>query len=385
MEKQFQHPMLPQASHDELARQKFIESMKKYIFNQITPGNRLVYEKIAKPKFETIHQRSPQNRFEIKEFMQQESYYQWWGALMRINQEMLWESVNTSVERQLPELIDCAKDKEGGLGSLTVDPNFKIPAYQTAVDIHCMPGSYHSEFVENDVAAGATYDRGVYLYGLGWLGPLNDDMGLSIVENYLKPQYPDFQPKKILDIGCSVGHSTLPYADAYPNAEVSAIDVSAPMLRYGHARAEVMGKPVHFYQQNAEHTNFDSESFDLIVSHILLHEIPVTAIRNVMEECYRLLTPGGMMIHLEAPLYKHMDLFSQFMYDWQTANNNEPFWTAMRDLDLEKVVLSAGFGANKVIQTFIPNGAWKDKIATTNSQDGELGNRGTWFIVAATK
>jgi SAM-dependent methyltransferase len=383
METQFQHPMLPQTTHDELARQKFVESMKNYIFKKINPGNRIIYEKIAKPKFESIHQRPPQNRFEIREVMEQEPYYQWWGALMRINQEMLWEAVNTSVERQLPTLIDSAKDKGGELGTLTLDPDFKIPTYQTAVDIHCMPGSYHSEFSENDVAAGATYDRGVYLYGLGWLGPLNDDMGLSVVENYLKPQYPDFKPKKILDIGCSVGNSTLPYVDGYPDAEVFAVDVSAPMLRYGHTRAETMGKGVHFSQQNAEHTNFASESFDLIVSHILLHEIPVPAIHNVIKECHRLLAPGGMMIHLEAPQYKHMDVFTQFMYDWQTANNNEPFWTAMRDLDLEKVVVSAGFDATKLTQTFIPNGAWIKK--TANSQQGELGNRGTWFIIATSK
>lgn len=385
MKKQFQHAMLPQANHDELARQKFVESMKKYVVKNITPGNKLVYEKIAKPKFELEHQRTPENRFEIQQIMQQQSYYKWWGVLMRINQEMLWDAVNVNVDRQLPELIERAKDKGEALGTLTLDPDFKIPAYQTAVDIHCMPGSYHSDYTENDVAAGATYDRGVYVYGLGWLGPLNDDMGLSIVKNYLKPEYPDFQPKKILDMGCSVGHSTLPYVDAYPESEVFAIDVSAPMLRYARARAEAMGKRVHFSQQNAESTNFAAESFDLIVSHILLHEIPPSAIRKVMRECYRLLAPGGMMIHVEAPQYKHMDLFSQFIYDWQTVNNNEPFWGAMRDLDLGEVVTSGGFDTDKINQTFVPNGAWKAKTVNANSQHGESGSRGTWFIVKASK
>ncbi len=385
MKKQFQHAMLPQANHDELARQKFVESMKKYVVKNITPGNKLVYEKIAKPKFELEHQRTPENRFEIQQIMQQQSYYKWWGVLMRINQKMLWDAVNVNVDRQLPELIERAKDKGEALGTLTLDPDFKIPAYQTAVDIHCMPGSYHSDYTENDVAAGATYDRGVYVYGLGWLGPLNDDMGLSIVKNYLKPEYPDFQPKKILDMGCSVGHSTLPYVDAYPESEVFAIDVSAPMLRYARARAEAMGKQVHFSQQNAECTNFAAESFDLIVSHILLHEIPPSAIRKVMRECYRLLAPGGMMIHVEAPQYKHMDLFSQFIYDWQTVNNNEPFWGAMRDLDLGEVVTSGGFDTDKINQTFVPNGAWKAKTVNANSQHGESGSRGTWFIVKASK
>jgi trans-aconitate methyltransferase len=59
--------------------------------------------------------------------------------------------------------------------------------------------------------------------GLGWLGPFNDDMGLSIVQNYLLPEYPDFRSRKILDMGCSIGNSTLPYVDAYPDAEVQGI------------------------------------------------------------------------------------------------------------------------------------------------------------------
>jgi SAM-dependent methyltransferase len=318
--------------------------------------------------------------------MENESYYRWWSALRRNTQELLWDAVNTSVERQLPELVERARDKGSAqLGSLTLTPDFKIPAYQTAVDIHCMPGGYHSEFTEDDVAAGATYDRGVYVYGLGWLGPLNDDMGQSIVQNYLKPEYPDFQPAKILDLGCSVGHSTLPYVDAYPDAEVYAIDVAAPMLRYAHARAEALGKRVHFSQQNAEHTGFADESFDLVVSHILLHEIPKPAIRNVIRECYRLLAPGGIMLHVEAPLYRDMDSYTAFMFDWETANNNEPFWSAMRDLDLVAIAAEAGFEADKVIQTFVANGAWKAKAPTGNSKHGELGSRGNWFVFAASK
>lgn len=384
MDKQFRHAMLPQAIHDEQARQNFAVSLKKHIAKSIAPGNRKIYEEEVKPKFERENQRSPQNRHEIRKIMQPESHYRWWSALRRINQEMLWDAVNSSVDRQLPELIH-ATEKADKLGSLTLSPNFQIPAYQTAVDIHCMPGGYHTEFTDKDVSAGATYDRGVYIYGMGWLGELNDDMGQSIVKNYLHAEYPDFRPKKILDMGCSVGHSTLPYVDGYPDAEVFAIDIGAPMLRYGHARASALGKRVHFSQQNAEHTNFADGSFDLVVSHILLHEIPKSAICNVMRESYRLLAPGGMMIHVEAPLYNHMDAFSAFMYDWETANNNEPFWSAMRDLDLVMLATSAGFEVEKTIQKFVPNTMSGQVKPVTNSKQGESSNRGTWFVISSIK
>jgi SAM-dependent methyltransferase len=385
MDTQFKHAMLPQATHDELARQKFVASLIRHTARNIAPGNQVVYETVAKPRFEQEHQRPPQNRHEIRQVMHQEPHYRWWSALKRTSQEMLWDAVNASVERQLPELIERAQNKGGKLGTLTLDPNFQIPAYQTAVDIHCMPGGYHSEFAESDVFVGALYDYGIYWYASGGLGPLNDDLGQSAVKNYLKPEYPDFQPKKILDMGCSVGHSTIPYVDAYPDAEVYAIDIGAPMLRYAHARAEALDKRVHFSQQNAEHTHFADESFDLVVSHILLHEMPKSAIQNMMHECYRLLTPGGMMIHIEARLYSHMDAYTAFIYDWETANNNEPFWSAMRDLDLGALVVEAGFDADKVIQKFVPNSAWQAKVFNDNSQNGKMSSRGTWFIVAAIK
>ena len=50
-------------------------------------------------------------------------------------------------------------------------------------------------------------------------------------------------------------------------------DVAAPMLRYVHARAEALGKRVHFSQQYAEATDLPDGFFDLILSQIVIHEI----------------------------------------------------------------------------------------------------------------
>ncbi|NEO32609.1 MAG: class I SAM-dependent methyltransferase [Symploca sp. SIO3C6] len=385
MDKQLKHTMLPQTTHDELARQNFVQSLKIHLQAQMIPEVKEVYEQQAKPRFEQQYQRLPQNRYEIRQVMEQEPYYQWVSVLKRTTQEMLWDSVSTSVERQLQDLVAKAQKNDQSLGSLSIDPNFSVPAYQKVVDIHCMPGGYHTEFIEDDVALGAIYDRGVYIYGLGWLGPLNDDLAQSAIFNYLKQDYPDFEPAKILDLGCSVGHSTLPYVDAYPNAQVYAIDVAAPMLRYAHARAQALGKRVHFSQQNAEHTNFADESFELIVSHILLHEIPVPVIRNVVRECYRLLAPGGVMVHVDAPLYRHMDPYTAFLSDWQTTNNNEPFWSAMRDSDLKALAISVGFEVDQVIETFAANGVWLKKNCTDNHKSRIVNSRGNWFIFAAKK
>ncbi len=378
------HALLPRSTHDEHARQKFVQSLKEHLAMQVSPGNKSVYTRRAKPRFEQEHHRAPRDRHEVRRVMQDEPYYQTWSALLRTSQEMMWESVASSVERQLPDLTAKAKTNGRALGSLTLDPDLPIPAYHTAVDIHCMPGGYHSEGSADDIAAGAVYDRAVHIYAMGRMGPFNDDLGASLVA-HLTQQYPHFHPRRILDMGCSVGHSTVPYVEAYPEAEVHAIDIGASMLRYAHARAEALGKRVQFSQQNAERTNFADASFDLIVSHILLHETSGAAIRNIMRECHRLLTPGGMMFHVEVPQYQGMDPYDAFILDWDTYNNNEPFWGAMHDLDLMELARRGGFVDETVVQTLVPSAFKMARARTQLFQGGDFGGGGQWFVFGATK
>ncbi len=384
MKTQLQHSVLPEATHDEFARQNFVQSLKVHLATKVSPGNKTIYERRASPRFEREHQRLPQDRHEVRSVMKNEPYYQMWSTLLRTSQEMMWDSVNVSVERQLPQLRERVATNGGTLGSLALDPDLAIPAYHTAVDIHCQPGGYHTELGPDDVAAGATYDRGVYIYAMSRLGPLNDEMGQSVVL-HLKDQHADFRPLRILDMGCTVGHSTLPYVDAYPDAEIFAIDVGAPVLRYAHARAESLGKRVHFSQQNAEHTNFEEGSFDLIVSHILLHETSSKAMRNIMQEGHRLLKPGGMMLHQEVPQYEGMPAYDTFILDWDTYNNNEPFWGTIHSMDLQKLAEESGFAADNVMQLMIPSALERATARTKKFQGGDFGGGGAWFIFGAKK
>jgi len=379
MNGQFEHGILPQATHDELARQSFVQSLKVHLASKVSPGNKVVYEERVKPAFEHQHRRPPQDRHEVRRAMVTEPYYQMWSALQRTSQEMMWDAVSTSVEHQLEELSRRAGKLERKLGSLTLDPALPLPPYHAAVDIHCQPGGYHTELEAGDVTAGAIYDRAVYIYAMGRMGALNDDMGASVVA-YLRKERPQFRPARILDMGCSVGHSTLPYVDGYPEAEVFAIDVAGPMLRYAHARAEALGKRVHFSQQNAESTNFPDESFDLIVSHILLHETSAKAVRNIIRECRRLLRRGGMAIHAEVPQYEGMAPYDTFMLDWDTHNNNEPFWGYLHDMDLKQLARESGFEESSVVQTMVPSAFEQAKARTRLLQGGDFAGAGQWFL-----
>lgn len=384
---QVSHAVLPRPTHDEFARQEFVRSYKQYLVHNVHEGNRTRYERGVKPAFDKKHKRAPNNRFEVRDAMVTDPYYRMFSTLLRTSQEMMWSSCQKPVERQLSQLNKAVKPKAAAktLGSLELDPALSVPRYHTAVDIHCQPGGYHSEFATDDASPGMVYDRGVHIYAMGQMGPYNDDMGASIVL-WLRNHHPSFKPKRILDLGCAVGHSTVPYAQAFPEAQVHAIDVAAPMLRYAHARAEDLGVKIHFSQQNAEQTNYASDSFDLIVSHILLHETSEKAIHNIVKECHRLLKPGGFMVHAETPPYKGMDPFDAFMLDWDTRNNNEPFWSRSHEIDLNALSEKNGFDSERQFEEMIPS-AFQVAEAKRSEvfQGGDFGGGGLWFVYGNVK
>ena len=376
------HDALPTTSHYELARQHFVRSFKEHLVTDLHPGLKTVYEKRAKGKFIAEHQREPETIQEVGQVMKQDSHYQAWSSLLRTSQEMMWSSAQIPVQRAIHELATQASETPAA-GSLRLNPDLKIPAYHTAVDIHCQPGGYHTEYINNDVAQGAIYDRAVYIYAMGQMGVNNADMGDSTVA-WLKQEHPELKPTRILDMGCAVDHSTLPYVSGFEGAEVHAIDVAAPMLRYAHARASSMGLPVHFSQQNAETIDFEDNSFDLVVSHILLHETSSAAIKNIIRECHRVLKPGGMMLHVETPPYEGMEPFDTFLFDWDSENNNEPFWRKSHLLDLEALARDSGFQSHKPIQIMVPS-AFQETQRSNTFQGGDFGGGGVWFVYGCQK
>lgn len=347
------HSMLPNNLLDEQARQDFVTTLRGHLSGKLMPGNYQIYAKRLEPAFCAEHGRPPENEQEVRALMTRDHFYQFWSAMQRRSQELLWESVIDPVERELPELIARAQRKKSRkAGSLRLNPALPLPRYHAAADIHLQPGGYHSDFREDDVAAGAVYDQGINLYMGGALGRENDLMGNTLLA-YVREKHPDFTPKKILDMGCAIGNSTVVWAKAFPKAEVHGIDVGAPVLRYAHARAQALGATVHYSQQNAEKTDFEEASFDLVVSHIVLHETSKSALVRILAESRRLLRPGGLMLHLEIP--RGRTPMEKFMHNWESYNNNETFSRYMTNIDLAVEARKAGFRSEEVtVAEFAP-------------------------------
>lgn len=359
------HPLFPQQTADERARHGFLVELKRLLHGPHRDRIRKRWKEHAQPAFVAAHGRGPADRAEAATALHGDDYFRLWTAIARDQHALYVDATCACVERQAEALSAAARDLAEDVsresspstqssrdslrrGSLQLDPTTVVPPYQADIDVHRVPGGYFVELGPNDVYAGARYELGISLYTLGQHGMLNDSKGIAAVR-FLQQRFPDFAPQRILELGCTAGNSTLPYCDAWPAAELHAIDLSAPCLRYAHARTLLLGRRVHYAQDNAEGTRFPAAHFDLVVSHILLHELSATALPRVFAECHRLLRPGGIMLHIEVPVRNsRLDAFGQAFADWDSDYNNEPFWRGLHELDLSAVARAAGFDAGDI-------------------------------------
>jgi SAM-dependent methyltransferase len=374
------HEAMAELHADEEARLNYQMAFSRHLREALTPKNKTIYDERVEPRFRKENGRAPKDRHEVRRAMLRDPAYQWWACIRRHQQEMGSAQKLPIIERQLDDLIEKSQVLNPKFGTLHLDDEVPVPRYQSAMDMHWMPGSYHGEEIEGDVTPAALYDLGgLYMGTGGKFGAYNEGPGWSVV-HWLDYKYPDFDPRSVLDLGCTVGHSTLAYADAWPDAEIHGIDYAAPLMRYAHARAESMGRAVHYWQGLAEDTKFPDNSFDLVVSSMFLHETSHKAVYQIAAEAHRILRPGGVMIHVEQAPFKMMNsVWQQFEMDWDTHNNNEPFWGPMHDMDLEDVAVQGGFDRKKVELTYAPFVMPQD--------DGSMfvPEKGEWFFFAAWK
>jgi SAM-dependent methyltransferase len=372
------HAMSPQAGHDDVARFNFLANFNKYMSSTVVGGNAVAFEARVRPRWEREHGRPPQDRREIRAAMAADPYYQMWSSLRRSAMEMRQQAGRAMVLRQAEALRDRARALNAGAETLQLDPSVEVPRYQSAIDNHCMPGSYYAEYIEDDVAAAANYDAGMFATTTGLFGRFLDGAGRGVAE-WLARRRPGWQPRRILDLGCGLGHNTVPLARAFPGSEVVAVDLGAPMLRYGHARAAGMGvRNIRFVQGNVETLAFPDGHFDFVCSTMFFHETSHSALRRILRETDRVLAAGGLHIHLEQPPYRGMDEFEKFLRDWDCYNNNEPFWTTVHDTHMPTLLAELGFRGDDLFETTI-HAIVEDEMPKVAGEVEDFGRGGMWY------
>ena len=367
------HSMLAQPTPDEVARQRFVLALKRHVASSLRPGVGLAYKKQGEPAFVEAHGHVPQDRQQAEEALDNTAHYRFTKSINRASQEMMWQAVGETVYREKARMEAEAAKLVGNpqkMGSLHLDPAFKPePIYEDCF-IHLQPEGYCPPDPTGDsIIAGAFYESGGRLYSMG-RGMGSEDSKAGAVIKWLAGQRPGWQPQRMLDMGCSAGGASATYPAAWPETEVHAIDLGASMLRYAHARAESLGVPVHFHQMDASHTGFPDGHFDLIVSHNLFHEISSATRQRIAKESFRLLAPGGIVVHQDVDLlFRGKEHWEEAERAYDLNHNNEPFWLDYATCDFRSELIAAGFAAEDVAETRIP----------------KLSGPGFWYAFTAVK
>jgi ubiquinone/menaquinone biosynthesis C-methylase UbiE len=386
------HDLAVPLNQEDKAKRAFVSALRVHVLQHMSNSMKSRYEDYVKPEAKK-RGNACETPEQIHKALKSDFVFKAYSSARTTAQEMVFDVVSDSVDREF-ETLKAKANPVAKKGSLTLDDTVEIPKSVSEIDVHLAPGSYHAEYAEEDFATGAVYDNAIEVFSFGQFGKDSNDIGMTL-SNYVRLKFPEFKPAKILDAGCTIGHNTLPWAQTFPDAEVTAIDVAAPVLRYGHARAESMGVPVHFRQMDATAMKFEDNTFDVVFSSMFLHELPLKDIQTYLKEAHRVLKPGGLLWQMELPPMNQMPAYDNFYLNWDTYYNNEPFYGTFRRQDYRKLLTDAGFGADEFMEatmpryTFVGEEAYKEALSGDNTFDsltGRMDPNGTrWYGFGAWK
>jgi len=99
---------------------------------------------------------------------------------------------------------------------------------------------------------------------------------------------------KVLDLGCGPGFAASELMMAFPGTQLSCLDSHPGLLREAENYIREFGyEDVEFRQAESHKTGFSSQSFDFILARFAFQHFKDP--QAVINECYRLLKPGGML------------------------------------------------------------------------------------------
>ncbi len=368
MSRDLTHDLMPQTDHDGVSRRLAVLALKRAVGGVLQPALMKIYEASVKPRAEEERGRPVQSAADFRDHLKATSHYKLWSSVNRAAQHRMWTMLSDQIDKDYVRIEEATASLAGD-ASLIEPTGFSAPTYIAQADIHCQPGGYLLDRFEGDLGAGLLYEMGGNIYAMGQNIGAKDSKAQRII-SFIQDEFPGLMPRKILELGCSAGAQTTYYPDAFPEAEVHAVDVSPAMLRYAKHRANTLDANVQFQLADAGKLPYSDGEFDLIVSHNMLHETEANHQYNIMRECERVLAPGGLCLHQDVAV--QLDVlppFIQFLSEWQKENNGEPFWLDYVNANIPELLMKSGFEKELV------------KAHYLEQLDGPL----KWYVVTAQK
>ncbi|MEM7554906.1 MAG: class I SAM-dependent methyltransferase [Cyanobacteria bacterium P01_A01_bin.84] len=175
------------------------------------------------------------------------------------------------------------------------NPDIVYPDYYN-VPFHAYP--------EGNLCWKAAFEAPSATYSMALRVWKNESLNWEVAHNRLRTtfhqvleKYTHGEVQDILDIGCSVGISTLALHRYYKQKQTEpprtiGLDLSPYMLTVAQ-ELDVNGEISQWIHGKAEDTKLPDHSFDLVTLQFITHELPGYASKEIFQETFRLLRPGG--------------------------------------------------------------------------------------------
>jgi ubiquinone/menaquinone biosynthesis C-methylase UbiE len=150
---------------------------------------------------------------------------------------------------------------------------------------------------------------------------------------------------RVLDVATGTGRTLRQLRGALPHAQLVGLDLSTAYLRQANRwLSELPGELPQLVQGNGEAMPFADASLQAITCVFLLHELPGEARQNVINDCFRLLEPGGVLVLADSIQLADSPQFTTVMDNFRRGFH-EPYYRDYIGDDINARLRNAGFEA----------------------------------------
>ena len=149
-----------------------------------------------------------------------------------------------------------------------------------------------------------------------------------------------FNKGRILDVGTGSGELAVELAKAFPETEVTGLDLSEPLLEIARqftARAGLNDR-IYYKKGDAQALPFNADTFDVVVSLNTLHVVddPVA----MLDEIERVLVPNGVLTISDIKRTWLGTIFSIFKTGYSTS-------------EVEEILRRSKLRSGKIMESFL--------------------------------
>jgi ubiquinone/menaquinone biosynthesis C-methylase UbiE len=217
----------------------------------------------------------------------------------------------------------------------------ELPAYFLQ-NFHFQTGGYLTE------ESAKLYDMQVEVLFSGTANAMRRQCLVPIAE-FMRGR--DQRKTSLIDVACGTGRFVRFVKQAYPRMQVTASDLSEAYLEEAQAHVKPYGG-VAFQKAMAEALPFAGESFDIVTSIYLFHEVPPKVRREIAREFHRVLKPGGLLVFMDSLQLGDIPEFDGMLQSFP-INFHEPYYASYVQEDLAALFGEAGLAVTHSSPQFL--------------------------------